>query len=145
MYTGGFEKQFNIRFKLNTSFHFVLVPCKCKALQDCVNNLSWSGLWQLQLPSTHQECWSVDAHTHTHTHYSDISWDVLNKHVSLYNLTIKHPIWWSVLVAWCDQNLKEPDWSSYRTFVDFGTLHGAWSFLLCLRWPEILAQSWANF
>ena len=40
-------------------FDFVLVPCKCEASQDCVNILSWFGLWQLQLPYTHQPCWRV--------------------------------------------------------------------------------------
>ena len=88
---------------------------------------------------THQARWSVD--THTHTHYSDISWDVLNKHVSLYNLTNKHSIWWSTLVA-VDliRTRNNQSFSSNTTFVFFGTLHGAVSsFLLCLGWPESLA------
>ena len=59
------------------------------------------------LPPTHQARWSVE--THTHTHYSDISWDVLNKHVSLYTLTSKHSIWWLFLVGWSDQNFKQPE------------------------------------
>ena len=128
MYKSGFAKQLSI---CSHTHNFTL--CNYARLASIFISVSW--LLTIAAPGPQP-----------HAHYSDISWDVLNKHVSLYNLIQPDDQIWLVDVIRFQNNQI---WSSLRTFVDIRILHDGWSIPIWIfRWSlanwERAHQNWVE-
>ena len=110
--------------------------------------LSWSDLWQMQLPPPSMlEC----SHTHTHTHTILTFLETCSTNMWVFTIwPINIPSddqLWLPLICLELETTRVCHQTQHLWF--FGTLHGALSFLLCLGWPEIscrlgskLSSSW---
>ena len=128
MYKSGFAKQLSI---CSHTHNFTL--CNYARLASIFIPVSW--LLTIAAPGPQP-----------HAHYSDISWDVLNKHVSLYNLIQPDDQIWLVDVIRFQNNQI---WSSLRTFEDIRILHDGWSIPIWIfRWSlanwERAHQNWVE-